>query len=250
MVQRVEHNSVFEIIQGNYTEIKTRVAEAARRSSRQLDDILVLTVTKLQDNEKIRAAYASGLRFFGESYVEEALPKMALLTDLKDAKWEMVGHVQSRKAKWVANAFSRVHSVATEKLARLLNSHRDPLAGSLEVLMQINLSGEDSKQGLVVTNRDAWKDVLSFAQSFKTYPNLRLTGLMTMPPLFDDPEENRPYFRHLRELRDFLNEQDSSLHLKELSMGTSNDFEIAIEEGATIVRLGSILLGERMYKEA
>lgn len=238
---------IVEAMQSRYTQVMARVADATRRSGRKPQDVLVLAVTKLQSVEKIRAVYSAGIRAFGESYVEEALPKIETLNDLSEARWEMVGHVQSRKAKLVANAFSRIHSLGTLKLARLLNRHREPGNGPLDVLMQVNLSGEDSKQGIVATKRETWRDVLAFAQELKAYPNLRLTGLMTMPPLFDDPEHNRPYFRQLRELRDYLNEQDPSLHLMELSMGTSYDFEIAVEEGATIVRLGSILLGERQY---
>ena len=238
---------IVEAMQSRYTQVMARVADAARRSGRKPQDVLVLAVSKLQSVEKIRAVYSAGIRAFGESYVEEALPKIESLNDLSEARWEMVGHVQSRKAKLVANAFSRIHSLGTQKLARLLDRHREPGNGPLDVLMQVNLSGEDSKQGIVATKRETWRDVLAFAQELKAYPNSRLTGLMTMPPLFDDPEHNRPYFRQLRELRDYLNEQDPSLNLTELSMGTSYDFEIAVEEGATIVRLGSILLGERQY---
>ncbi len=232
-------------IEKRYETVYKQLEEAALRANRDPKEITVLAVSKLQPVEKIRSAYDAGIRFFGESYVEEALPKMEALIDLENVIWEMVGHVQSRKAKLVANSFSRLHSLSSIKLARLLNRHRDTALSPMEVLIQVNVSGEESKQGVDATEREDWDNVLKFAQELKDYPNLKLTGLMSMPPLFDDPEQNRPYFQKVRELLNYLNEKDSSLNLHELSMGTSYDFVIAIEEGATIVRLGSSLLGER-----
>ena len=243
----MNQSKVLQTMQERYDQVKARVEAAASRSGRDPNEVLILAVSKLQSPEKIRAAYHAGIRAFGESYVEEALPKLETLSDLEKVSWEMVGHVQSRKAKRTTNTFSRLHSLATLKLANLLNRHRDPALGALEVLIQVNVSGEDSKQGLPATNAQEWEDVFAFTQALKACPNLKLSGLMCMPPLFDDPEHNRPYFKMTRELRDFLNARDPELKLKELSMGTSYDFDIAIEEGATIVRLGSILLGERQY---
>lgn len=236
---------ISEEIKKRYEAVCKQVKDAALRANRNPNDVTVLAVTKLQSIEKIKSAYDAGVRFFGESYVEEALPKMKTLSGMESARWEMVGHVQSRKAKLVAASFSRLHSLSTIKLARLLNRHRDTALSPLEVLIQVNVSGEESKQGVDATKREEWGNVLKFAQELKDYPNLKLTGLMSMPPLFDDAELNRPYFRQLRELLHFLNAKDPSLKLHELSMGTSYDFVVAIEEGATIVRLGSILLGER-----
>ncbi len=235
-------------IQANYDAVKARVTKAAEKAGRNPEDVLVLAVTKLQSNETIQAAYEAGLHHFGESYVEEALETMEALSYLQDATWEMVGHIQSRKAKIAANAFKRIHSLGSLKVARLLDKHRDPKLGRLDVLLQINLSGEDSKQGIEATDKKVWTEVLALAQEINKLENLNLTGLMTMPPLFPDPEDNRPYFKLLREMRDFLNKADPNLNLKELSMGTSYDFDVAIEEGATIVRLGSVLLGERLLK--
>ena len=233
-------------LQQNFQQVKLRVAEAAKRSGREMSDVKILAVTKLKSVETIRTAYMAGMRTFGENYVEETLPKMEVLSDLTDIRWDMIGHVQSRKAKQVANNFSCVHSLSSEKLARLLDRHRDPELGTLDVLVQVNVSGEASKQGIEATNTDDWPIVLGFIQSLKEYAHLKVRGLMTMPPLFDDPEKGRGYFRRLRELKDFLNLQDKTLNLHELSMGTSNDFEIAVEEGATIIRLGSVLLGSRI----
>lgn len=235
-------------IQENYDVIKTRVIKAAENVGRDPNEVLVLAVTKLQTNETIIAAYQAGMRAFGESYVEEALPTMEALDELKEARWEMVGHIQSRKAKLAANAFNRIHSVDSFKLARLLDKHRNPDLGPLEVLLQVNLSGEDSKQGIEATDKKDWNQVLELARAVNSFDNLNLTGLMTMPPLFANPNDNRKYFALLRELRGFLNDQDASLNLHELSMGTSHDFDVAVEEGATIIRLGSVLLGDRILK--
>jgi len=237
--------TVSQEIKNRYESVCIQVEEAARRANRDPKDITVLAVTKLQPIEKIRSAYEAGIRFFGESYVEEALPKLEALSDLQNVRWEMVGHLQSRKAKLVANSFSRLHSLSSIKVARLLNNNRNPAFAPLEVLIQVNVSGEESKQGIAATCHEEWDNILIFAQELRAYPNLKLNGLMSMPPLFDDPERNRPYFQQVRELLHYLNAKDPSLNLHELSMGTSYDFAIAIEEGATIVRLGSILLGER-----
>jgi len=245
MMELMDKMTIGREIEKRYETVYKQLEEAALRANRDPKEITVLAVSKLQSVEKIRSAYDAGIRFFGESYVEEALPKMEALTDLENVIWEMVGHVQSRKAKLVANSFSRLHSLSSIKLARLLNRHRDTALSPMEVLIQVNVSGEESKQGVDATEREKWDNVLKFAQELKDYPNLKLTGLMSMPPLFDDPEQNRPYFQQVRELLNYLNEKDSSLNLYELSMGTSYDFVIAIEEGATIVRLGSSLLGER-----
>jgi len=245
MMELMDKMTIGREIEKRYETVYKQLEEAALRANRDPKEITVLAVSKLQPVEKIRSAYDAGIRFFGESYVEEALPKMEALIDLENVIWEMVGHVQSRKAKLVANSFSRLHSLSSIKLARLLNRHRDTALSPMEVLIQVNVSGEESKQGVDATEREDWDNVLKFAQELKDYPNLKLTGLMSMPPLFDDPEQNRPYFQQVRELLNYLNEKDSSLNLHELSMGTSYDFVIAIEEGATIVRLGSSLLGER-----
>jgi hypothetical protein len=245
MMELMDKMTIGREIEKRYETVYKQLEEAALRTNRDPKEITVLAVSKLQPVEKIRSAYDAGIRFFGESYVEEALPKMEALIDLENVIWEMVGHVQSRKAKLVANSFSRLHSLSSIKLARLLNRHRDTALSPMEVLIQVNVSGEESKQGVDATEREKWDNVLKFAQELKDYPNLKLTGLMSMPPLFDDPEQNRPYFQQVRELLNYLNEKDSSLNLHELSMGTSYDFVIAIEEGATIVRLGSSLLGER-----
>jgi pyridoxal phosphate enzyme (YggS family) len=185
----------------------------------------------------------------GDNYAEQAVQKMDALADLPDLQWEMVGHIQSRKAKLIASRVTRVHSLDSSKLARLLDEQRDPALPPLQVLLEINISGEESKAGLRGDDPSRWAELLPLVDEVTTYRHLRLTGLMTMPPLQADMEANRVYFRNLRELRDYLNAQRPGLALHELSMGTSADFPVAIEEGATLIRLGEAILGPRPHQE-
>jgi len=231
-----------EIIQAN-------VFFAVEKSGRALSDVLILAVSKRQPVSVIESAYACGLRSFGENYAEEADEKISQLVYLSDIRWEMVGHVQSRKANLVATDFARMHSLDSLKLARKLDYGRAELGTRepLEVLVQLNVSGEASKEGLPAWNKDQWQDLLPIVSEILSLRQLRLTGLMTMPPLFEDPELSRPFFQRLMQIRDYLNHQSPNLALKELSMGTSSDYRIAVEEGATIIRVGTALLGPRIY---
>jgi len=231
--------------------IESNVTLAAEKSKRIASDVLILAVSKRQPLSIIEAAYACGVRCFGENYAEEADEKIKQLSHLTDIRWEMVGHVQSRKSALVAADFSRVHSLDSLKLARRLDSARASQESPqpLEVLLQLNVSGESSKEGLLAWEKDQWEDLLPIVSEILSLGYLRLTGLMTMPPLFDDPERTRPFFQRLRQVRDFLNQQIPGLALTELSMGTSADYSVAVEEGATIIRIGQALLGPRIYPQ-
>ena len=230
--------------------IEANVTRTAEKSDRSLKDVLILAISKRQPVSVIEAAYASGLRSFGENYAEEAHEKIAQLAHLSDVRWEMVGHVQSRKSALVAADFWRVQSLDSMKLARRLDFARSEqgILQPLEVLLQLNVSGEASKEGLPAWQNDQWGALLPIVSEILTYRHLHLTGLMTMPPLFEDPEQSRPYFQMLREARDYLNQQIPGLALTELSMGTSSDYPVAVEEGATIIRIGTALLGPRIYQ--
>jgi len=230
-------------------KVNEAINDACARVRRNPNEVTLVTVSKRQPVEIIRAAYACGLRRFGENYAEEAVAKMDALADLTDIQWEMVGHIQSRKAKLIASRVVRVHSLERGKLARLLDQFRDPDLQPLQVLMEINISGEASKEGLPGDDPARWSEILPVVDEVVTYPRLKLTGLMTMPPLQVEMEANRAYFRRMRKLQDYINAQRPDLNLHELSMGTSTDFPVAIEEGATIIRLGEAVLGPRPTTE-
>ena len=240
---------LISVISQRLNQVNEAINVACAHVRRNPNEVTLVTVSKRQPVELIRAAYACGLRRFGENYAEEAVAKMDALADLKDTQWEMVGHIQSRKAKLIASRVVRVHSLERGKLARLLDQFRDPDLPPLQVLMEINISGEASKEGLLGDDPTHWSEILPVVDEVVTYPRLKLTGLMTMPPLQVEMEANRAYFRRMRELQDYINAQRPDLNLHELSMGTSTDFPVAIEEGATIIRLGEAILGPRPTTE-
>ena len=240
---------LISVISQRLNQVNEAINVACARVRRNPNEVTLVTVSKRQPVELIRAAYACGLRCFGENYAEEAVAKMDALADLKDIQWEMVGHIQSRKAKLIASRVVRVHSLERGKIARLLDQFRDPELPPLQVLMEINISGEASKEGIPGDDPARWSEILPLVDEVLTYPRLKLIGLMTMPPLQVEMEANRAYFRRMRELQDYINAQRPDLNLHELSMGTSTDFPVAIEEGATIIRLGEAILGPRPTTE-
>lgn len=242
-------SELISVISQRLNQVNEAINVACEHVRRNPNEVTLVTVSKRQPVELIRAAYACGLRRFGENYAEEAVAKMDALADLKDIQWEMVGHIQSRKAKLIASRVVRVHSLERGKLARLLDQFRDPDLQPLQVLMEINISGEASKEGLPGDNPARWNEILPVVDEVVTYPRLKLTGLMTMPPLQVEMETNRTYFRLMKELQEYINAQRPDLNLHELSMGTSTDFPVAIEEGATIIRLGEAILGPRPTTE-
>lgn len=204
----------------------------------------VLAVSKLQPADKIRFLYNQGQRRFGENYVQEALQKQKDLADLTDIEWHLIGHLQKNKAKMVAGAFHLIHSVDSLELAQTLSRQCQAKGAEQNILIQVNLAQEESKEGFSKQKLlESWKPLTEL-------PHLHIFGLMTMPPLTETGVEVRPYFVELRELRDQLKGvTDLQTHpLTELSMGTSHDYSVAVEEGATIVRLGTILFGERPAK--
>jgi pyridoxal phosphate enzyme (YggS family) len=181
---------------------------------------------------------------FGENRIEEAIPKQASLPELEGLEWHMVGHVQSRKARRVPGAFAMIHSVDRLKLARKLNRAAEDLGTRLPILLECNVSGESSKHGWPLMARATWPEVIDEFSEIRLLRNLELRGLMTMAPLTLDPEAVRPVFRKLRGLREFLIEAVPG-NWSELSMGMTDDFEIAVEEGATLLRIGRGIFGER-----
>jgi pyridoxal phosphate enzyme (YggS family) len=214
----------------NLRDVQWRIARACERSHRSPGEITLVVVTKEVGVSAIRAAFDCGVRDFGENRLQEAEDKIAQLSDLKpDVTWHMVGHLQSNKARAAVELFDIIHSIDSVKLAEILSRR---LERSFPVLLQANVSGEATKSGF------APAEVLGAVNEIKKLPELKVMGLMTIAPLVADPEEVRPVFRKLRELRD-------SLGLEHLSMGMTDDFEVAVEEGATMLRVGRAIFGER-----
>jgi pyridoxal phosphate enzyme (YggS family) len=208
--------------------VQERIARAAGRARRDPAQITLLAVTKLFPVKVIREAYALGLREFGENYVREFERKVPAVADLADARFHLIGHLQSNKSKKAAELFQVIQTVDSPKLARRLND-----AGrALDIMLEVKLSEEEAKSGADPAS------LAELIEAVRGCGNLRLLGLMTMPPWTDDPEASRPYFRRLRELAERHG-------LRQLSMGMSHDLEAAIEEGATCVRVGTALFGER-----
>ncbi|MBN1656768.1 MAG: YggS family pyridoxal phosphate-dependent enzyme [Anaerolineae bacterium] len=227
----------------NIKSVQERIAAAARRAGRDPGQVTLVAVTKTQPPALVRAAYDLGLRNFGENRVEEAAGKVGELPG--DIVWHMIGHIQSRKVKQVVPLFQVIHSVDRPKIARRLDDEIDEGAGPLPVLIECNVSGEDSKYGFAAdrwqTDRDQRQALWSAIEEVLALPHLRLEGLMTMAPIVGDPEEARPTFGRLRALRDALAADLAGHPWPHLSMGMTDDFEVAIEEGATLVRIGRAL---------
>jgi PLP dependent protein len=225
------------VIAANFAQIQERIATAASRCGRRADEITVVAVSKTHPAEVILAAYEAGLRHFGENRVQEWETKQPKVADL-DAAWHLIGHLQSNKARRAAHIFRRVDSLDDLALGKKLHAAADAEGKCLPVLIEVRLGDEQTKSGV------AEADLLSLATSIAPFAHLEFVGLMTIPPYFEEPERVRPYFRKLRELRDDLS-QRLSRALPVLSMGMSHDFEVAIEEGATEIRVGTALFGPR-----
>jgi pyridoxal phosphate enzyme (YggS family) len=220
----------------NLEAVRNAIAAACRRAGRDPGEVRLVAVSKTVDLDRIRAAIAAGQDLFGENYLQEAKDKIDVLG--RQVGWHLVGHLQTNKAKPAVELFDLIHGVDRSKLARALDSAADRLGKVQDVLIQVNQGGEDTKSGV------APEAAMALVQEVARLPHLRLLGLMTMPPWFADPEQARPYFRSLRELRDRL-QGLSGLPLPELSMGMSGDFTVAVEEGATLVRVGTAIFGRR-----
>lgn len=214
--------------------VRERIRKACERVGRDPETVKLIGVTKGIDVEKIREASEEGLRDIGENYVQEALRKAEQLKGI-DITWHMIGHIQTNKIKYFPKIFSYVHSVDREKVLEMM----DRLEKRMRILFQVNVSGEERKSGIRELD-----ELFLLVERALNSKYLELVGLMVMPPYSSNPEDSRPYFRRLKEILDTVNEK-FGLSLKELSMGMSNDFEVAIEEGATMVRIGRAIFGER-----
>ncbi|MBA4372893.1 MAG: YggS family pyridoxal phosphate-dependent enzyme [Thermodesulfovibrio sp.] len=225
--------------------IHTRMARAALKAERDLSEVRLLAVTKEVTAEAVSEAIDNGLREFGESRVQiarEKIPRVRAMAGSAVVNWHMIGPLQKNKVKTAVELFDLIHSVDSPELAALINEHAAGMNTIQRVLIEVKLSPEESKHGV---DRGG---VIALLEATRHMRNLQVDGLMTVPPFMEDPEKTRPYFQELKALRDEI--ETAGFSLKDLSMGMSHDFEIAIEEGATLVRVGTALFGERKKEEA
>jgi PLP dependent protein len=226
----------------NIAAIQERIAVAARRAGRRPEEVALMAVSKTHPPERIREAYAAGLRVFGENRVQEFGGKAAALADLVGTEWHMIGHLQTNKAAKAAEFFGAVDSVDSVKLAEKLDAAARNVNKRLAVLIEINVGGEAAKTGVAPDSREL-EQLLLAAPRLEA---LEFQGLMTVPPFTEDPEGARPYFRKLGELRDSVaTRRLPAISMQVLSMGMSHDFDVAIAEGSTCVRVGTAIFGER-----
>jgi PLP dependent protein len=227
----------------NVAQVEARIADAARRAGRAREEITLMAVSKTFPEESIREAHAAGLRVFGENRVQEFVTKADALRDLGDIEWHLIGHLQSNKAAKAVELFDAIDSVDSKRTADKLEANAQSIGKILSVLIEINVGGERAKSG-VAPGSDELEQIL---QSAAGWHNLNINGLMTVPPYTDDPEGARPYFRQLRQIRDTIVARAlPRVGMVALSMGMSHDFEVAIEEGSTCVRVGAAIFGKRM----
>lgn len=233
-------------IADNVQRVREQMSEAAIRSGRRPTDVTLVAVTKTFPIEVVLQGYAAGLRHFGENRVQEAEDKIReALVQAPQARWHLIGHLQRNKAKTAVECFDMIHSVNSWRLAQTLNQRCAALGKRMPILIEVNLSGEASKAGyrLDEDESDFWRE----AEQIGALPRLHLQGLMTIAPYSPRTEDARPVFAGLRQLRDELKKR-LALELPHLSMGMSGDFVVAIEEGATLVRIGTAIFGERLEK--
>jgi pyridoxal phosphate enzyme (YggS family) len=219
--------------------VKERIENAARACGRDPETVRLVAVSKTIPTDRVKQAIQAGVAILGENYVQEARAKFNDLATYP-ASWHFIGHLQSNKAKYAVRLFDLIHSVDKLKLAREIDKQANKINKVQEILIQVNISEETSKSGVDV------EDAHNLIKDISLLENLSVKGLMTMPPYFNEPEKVQPYFSALRGLRDHLEQQDLfNVTLSELSMGMTGDFEVAIQEGATLVRIGTAIFGKR-----
>jgi PLP dependent protein len=226
----------------NIAAVREKMVRAAKRAGRNPDEVTLMAVSKTFPAERIREAYAAGLRVFGENRVQEFAGKAAALRDLDDAEWHLIGHLQTNKAAKAAELFSAVDSVDSLRLAQRLDAAAGALQKTLRVLIEVNIGGESVKTGVLAGS----VELEAMIEGAAALEWIEIAGFMTIPPFTEDPEQARPYFRKLRELQESIaGRRLPGVRMDELSMGMSHDFEVAIEEGSTCVRVGTAIFGER-----
>lgn len=230
------------MITDRYDEVKARIEAACARAGRNPEDVTLVAVSKTKPEEDIQALYDYGVRDFGENYIQELRTKHDDLP--KDIRWHMIGHLQRNKVKYIADYVTMIHAVDTLPLAETIEKEGVRFDRIIPVLIEVNVAGEESKFGVTPEN------CVTFAEQFAGFPHIRLEGLMTSAPFVENPEDNRPVFRKLRQLAVDINKKNiDNVDMRVLSMGMTNDFEVAVEEGATMVRVGTAIFGARDYSK-
>ena len=232
-------------IRERYEDTLEKIAVAAQASGRDPESVRLVVVTKAQPLEVVQAAFQAGVRLFGENYPEESVTKILSFDSESGVEWHMIGHLQSRKARLVIEHFDLLQSLDSLKLANRLNRMAGEAGRILPVMLEFNVGGEESKFGWPAARETDWPALYPVIEEILGLENLEIRGLMTMPPLETDPEDARIYFRTLRLLRDHLASRHPQADWSELSMGTSADYEVAVQEGATLVRIGTAIVGFR-----
>jgi hypothetical protein len=229
---------LYEYIASNIDRVKEHIKKAAERSGRSADDIVLIAVTKTIDVERIKAAVNCGIKDLGENRVQELTAKYPYISD--DVRWHMIGRLQTNKVKYIIDKVSLIHSVDSLKLLKEIDKRSEIANRIMDILIEVNVAGEASKGGVAV------EDVIDFVKQSASFENIRIKGLMTVAPQADDPEIVRPYFVQMNDLSYKIKKLKlDNVEMKYLSMGMSGDFEVAIEEGSNMVRIGTAIFGER-----
>ena len=233
------------MIADNFLRVMDDIQQAALAAGRDPDSVRLVVVTKGHPIQAVQEAIRAGARWLGENYVEEALPKIAAQAGVVGVEWHMIGHVQSRKAQSVSQSFTMLHSLDSLKLARRLDRFASEHGRVLPVLLECNVSGEESKHGWAAWDEPRWEALLPELAEIIALAHLQVRGLMTMAPYHEEAEHSRPFFQRLQRLSGYLAGCLPAANWTELSMGMSGDYQVAIQEGATILRIGTAIMGLR-----
>lgn len=231
------------MLKENLEEVEEKIAKACERAGRAREEVTLIAVSKTKPVEMLQEIYDEGIRDFGENKVQELTEKYEVMP--KDMKWHMIGHLQRNKVKYIVDKVTLIHSVDSLRLAETISREAEKKGVTVPILIEVNIAGEETKFGL-----SSKEEVISLTEQIAALPNLFVKGLMTVAPPVKDPEENRPFFREIRQLSvDITNKNIDNVSMEILSMGMTNDYTVAIEEGATMVRVGTGIFGARDYSK-
>ena len=231
------------MLKENLEEVEEKIAKACERAGRAREEVTLIAVSKTKPVEMLQEIYDEGIRDFGENKVQELTEKYEVMP--KDMKWHMIGHLQRNKVKYIVDKVTLIHSVDSLRLAETISREAEKKGVTVPILIEVNIAGEETKFGL-----SSKEEVISLTEQIAALPNLSVKGLMTVAPPAKDPEENRPLFREIRQLSvDITNKNIDNVSMEILSMGMTNDYTVAIEEGATMVRVGTGIFGARDYSK-